>query len=372
MVTGEASGDLHGARVVEALRARRPDVQVDAVGSDHLQAAGATLIADSKVISVIGLVEALRILPAAFRLRRTILDHVDRQKPDLALLIDSPDFNLRLAPKLKQRGVRVAYFISPQVWAWRSSRVHQIREVVDRMLVLFPFEVEFYRQHDVPVEAVGHPLVDEVPHIEQGERAAERQRVVALLPGSRPSEVSRLLPLMVQCGRGLIEQGHRVLLIVAPTLDRQRLEAQLRELDAPQQIEWVVRDRFESLAGCDLAICASGTATLEVGLLGVPMVVVYRVNALTYALGRRLVKVPHIALVNLVLGDRVVPELIQHDATVERVLAEVTPLLADDDALAARRRALEPLRERLGTSGAAERAARSIDQLLGTLLEAEG
>lgn len=392
VVTGEASGDLHGARLVAALQEIEPSIQVAAVGASELEATGAQMVGDSRTISVIGLSEALRILPQALRLQRAILEEVKRRPPDVALLIDSPDFNLRLAKKLHRRGVAVVYFISPQVWAWRQSRVELIRRVVERMLVLFPFEQSFYEEHDVPVECVGHPLVDEVPvletawerelgsaiaHADSSALAPESntndapekrpaERTVVLLPGSRRSEIRRLLPVMLQVAARLSAEGVRVRLIVAPSLAVDEVERLCAALDpaAARRLEYVTSDRFKAIAAAHAALCASGTATLEVGLIGTPMVVIYRVTPMTYWLGRRLIKVPHIALVNLVLEDRVVPELIQHEANPVKVENEVRTLLSGGHATQQMRRRLAPLRERLGSSGAARRAAEAVAQCL--------
>jgi lipid-A-disaccharide synthase len=378
VVTGEASGDQHGARMVSALRrlgGSQEALVVYGVGADQLEAAGVELIADSRTISVIGLFEALRVLPQAFRVQRRVLHEVDRRRPDLAVLIDSPDFNLPLAKKLHARGIPVAYFISPQVWAWRRSRVNLIRRVVDRMLVLFPFEADFYREHDIAVEYVGHPLVDEVPRLESRWDAEPppqvgadglEGRTVVLLPGSRRSEVERLLPLMLEVGRRLLVMGVNVRLVVARSLSSEwiRQVAERTPAAGLGGVELVDEERFEEIAGAHAALCASGTATLEVGLLGTPMVVVYKVSRLTYWLGRHMVKVPSISLVNLVLGERVVPELLQHDAEPEGVLASLVELLRGGEATQTMRRKLGDLRHRLGSSGASVRAARAVQDLL--------
>ncbi|REJ82212.1 MAG: lipid-A-disaccharide synthase [Acidobacteria bacterium] len=387
VATGEASGDLHGARLISALREdsdSRPgaqhlgELEVYGIGSDELAAAGMRLVADSRAIAVIGLIEALRVVPHAFRIQRRLLAEVERRRPDVALLIDAPDFNLRLAKKLARRGIPVVYFISPQVWAWRQSRVHLIRRIVDKMLVLFPFEADFYRQHDVPVEHVGHPLVDEIAARPQrwdeaptmpsptGGPESLSGRTVVLLPGSRRSEVGRLLPLMLEVGSRLVASGARVRLIVARSLDGDWLRATAQEArpEGFGAIELVEANRHDAIAEAHVALCASGTATLEVGLLRTPMVVVYKVAPLTYWLGRRLVAVPHIALVNLVLGRRAVPEILQGEAEPEAVEAAVRELARGGEATETMRRHLAELREKLGQPGAARRAAVAVRDLV--------
>jgi lipid-A-disaccharide synthase len=362
LVAGEASGDLHGARMLSELQGLAPGIRTFGLGGQELRSAGMEPVADSSEISVVGISEALRVVPRARQIFARLLAEVERRRARAAVLIDFPDFNLRLARALKQRGVRVLYYISPQVWAWRRGRVHTIARLVDRMLVVFPFEVDFYRRYGVRVTHVGHPLVDEIPICRQAWDAAEDPPEVlqiALLPGSRASELESNLPAML-AGAELLSaiRPCRFLLIKAPTVSTEKLRDGLeaRSLD----LEIVAEDRFEAVASSHLAICASGTATLEVGLLGTPMVVVYRVRPWTYLLGRLLVRLPHIALVNLVLEERVVPELLQAAASPGRIAAEASEILRDRDRIQRMRSSLGRLRERLGEAGASRRAAREI------------
>lgn len=359
VVAGEASGDLHGARLLTELRDLVPNLRAFGLGGNELRDAGLDLIARSSEISVVGITEAMRILPRARDIYHRLLAEVDRRGARAAVLIDFPDFNLRLARALKARGVKVIYYISPQIWAWRRGRVKTIARLVDRMLVILPFEVDFYRQHGVEAIHVGHPLVDEVPNLPQ---RWERQQSpgepfqVALLPGSRTSEIESNLPVMLDAAQSLGEmESIRLRLVRAATVTNAELREQLegRELE----VEIVSEDRFGVLADSHLAICASGTATLEVGLLGTPMIVVYRVRPWTYFLGRLLVRLPHIALVNLVLGQSVVPELIQHEATRDRIARLGSEILQDRDRIREMRSHLGDLRDRLGHAGASRRAA---------------
>jgi lipid-A-disaccharide synthase len=282
------------------------------------------------------------------------------------VLIDFPDFNLRLARQLKERGLKVVYYISPQVWAWRRGRVKTIARLVDRMMVLFPFEADFYLGHGVEVVHVGHPLVDEVPALPQawdrGEPAREPYRL-ALLPGSRTSEVEAILPVLLAAARRIAnELPIEIRIIRAPTIPQEMLEEPVGLSGLP--VEIVAADRFAAVADSHVALCASGTATLEVGLLGTPMVMVYRMGGWTYILGRLLVRLPHVSLVNLVLGRKVVPELIQSEANPERIADEAVRLLTDADARAAMRAGLAEVRSRLGEGGASGRAAREVAALL--------
>ncbi len=363
VVAGEASGDTHAAEVVEELVRRQPRLRTFGLGGDRLAEAGLEKVADSSEISVVGLTEVLRVLPRAKQIFRALLEEVDRRQARTALLVDFPEFNLRLAKALKERGVSVLYYVSPQIWAWRRGRVRAIAERVDRMLVLFPFEKEFYSDHAVDVVHVGHPIVDQVPEIRrpEPERDDGAPLKIALLPGSRRSEVRTHLPVMADAVARL-QQDREVepCWIRAGSLDREEFTRALPR--GARQVSGV--GRFEQIAAADIALCASGTATLEVGLLGTPMVVVYRISTLTYLLGRWLVDLPHISLVNLVLGRGAVPERVQGRATGAGLAAELEEIVDDPRRLARMRRDLSELRTRLGRSGASRRAADEIEPYL--------
>lgn len=365
LVAGEASGDLHGARLLSELRRRIPGLVPFGLGGDEMRAAGLDAVAHSSEISVVGITEVLKVLPRAREIFASLLKEVERRRPKLAVLVDFPDFNLRLAKELKSRGVEVVYYISPQVWAWRRGRVKTIARIVDRMLVLFPFEVGFYRGHGVDVVHVGHPLVDEVPVLPQAwETPSKGPFRVALLPGSRVSEVEALLPTLLEAVRKLAGrlpvEAH---LIKAPTISRDLLEEHVQLSGLPVVI--VEEDRFAVIADSHLALCASGTATLEVGLLGTPMIMVYRLASWTYLLAKLLVRLPYVSLVNLVSERRVVPELIQGEANPERIADEAERLLTDTGARDEMRAGLAGLRPRLGESGASGRAADAVLEKLG-------
>ncbi|MDX1632163.1 MAG: lipid-A-disaccharide synthase [Thermoanaerobaculia bacterium] len=365
VVAGEASGDLHAARLVSALSERRGSLEVFGLGGDELASTGAELLAHSREIAVVGITEVLKILPRARAIYRELLDEVDERNPDLAILVDFPDFNLRLAKKLAEQELPVAYYISPQVWAWRKGRIETIARTVDRMLVLFPFEVDFYREHGVEVVHVGHPLVDEVPELPSiWDRDADPELFrLALLPGSRGSEVAALLPVMLasaaRIGR---EVPVKARVVRAPTVE----EGQIRQLvgESGLEVEIVAEDRFATVADSHLALCASGTATLEVGMLTTPMVVLYRLQFWSYLFARWLVDLPAFSLVNLVLEERVVPELLQREANPRRVAEEGLRLLRDGEARRGLRSKLAEVRERLGEGGGSRRAAAAVDEML--------
>jgi len=369
IVAGEASGDMHSARLLSEIRRLLPEVRAFGMGGAELRAAGLEVVADSEEISVVGISEALKVLPRAREIFRTLLMEVERRDSGAAVLVDSPDFNLRLAKALKRRGRKVVYYISPQVWAWRRGRVRLIAKVVDKMLVVLPFEVEFYRQHGIDAVHVGHPLVDEVPRLDHvWDRMPDSAGPfnIALLPGSRKSEVESILPTLLEAARELGRHLEvRLKLIKASSLDRAYLETFIES--SGLDVEIVENDRFPALADSHLALCASGTATLEVGMVGTPMIVVYRVRPWTYLLGRLLVRLPNVSLVNLVLGKRVVEELIQGSARPARICDEAVRLLTNQDRIRQMRSSLEQLWVRLGESGASRRAAAEVVGFLGEM-----
>jgi len=360
---GEASGDLYGAELVRHLRERVAGLEVLGLGGDRLQAEGASLFAHVRDLAVVGLLEVvshLRDLRAVFR---RVVDEADRRPPDAAVLVDYPDFNLRLARALHRRGIPVIYYVSPQLWAWRRGRIDDIRRSVARMLVIFPFEEHLYRDAGVPVTFVGHPLVSLV-HPAADPLALRRELgldpgrpVVALLPGSRPKEVAHNLPPIAASVEALAAARPDLQFVaaVAASLDPSLVRRGLSERVA------IVHDRTHAaLSAATAAIVASGTATVEAALLGAPMVVVYRLSPWTYHLGRRFVRVPYYAMVNLIGGRRIVPELIQSDFTAQRVLAEILPLLEDTPARRQMQGDLAEVREKLGAPGASARAADAV------------
>jgi len=366
MVAGEASGDMHSARLLSEIRRLQPDVRAFGMGGAELREAGLEVLADSEEISVVGISEALKVLPRAREIFQQLVSEVESRDTGGAVLVDSPDFNLRLAKALKQQGRKVVYYISPQVWAWRKGRVRLISKVVDKMLVVLPFEVEFYRNQGIDATYVGHPLVDEVPRLDHvWDRAQEPTGpfTIALLPGSRKSEVESILPTLLEAARELGRHLEvRLKLIKASSLDRSFLETFVES--SGLEVEYVEEGRFAALAASHLALCASGTATLEVGLIGTPMIVVYKVRPWTYLLGRFLVRLPNVSLVNLVLEDRVVEELIQGRARPSAICHEAVRLLTNQDRIRRMRSSLENLWIRLGESGASRRAANEVVRYL--------
>lgn len=362
--SGEASGELYAAELVRNLRSLAPDIQVFGLGGERLLAQGAVLVGHVRELAVVGLLEVISHLPRIRGVFKRLLAECDRQRPDLAVLIDYPDFNLRLARALCARGIPVVYYVSPQVWAWRRGRIRTLKETARRMIVIFPFEESLYRDAGVPVSFVGHPLVDLVsapPDRASFLREAgldPGRPLLAILPGSRQKEVALNLPPLAEAVRLLSarEPALQFGVAVAPALDAAALAPPFAGTGAR-----LLRGQAHGLlASAAVALVASGTATVEAALLETPMVVVYRVSALTYALGRRFVRVPHFAMVNLIAGARVVPELIQADFTPERVAAEALSLLRDDARRARMQAELAAVRRKLGGPGASQRAARAV------------
>ncbi len=366
VVCGEASGDQYAGELVRELRCLTPDLAVYGLGGDHMAGASAELLAHIRDSAVVGLLEVLAHLSQLRGIYRRILARVDADRPAAAVLVDYPDFNLRLAAALKKRGVPVIYYVSPQLWAWRGGRIKKIARNVSHMLTIFPFETPLYERAGVPVTFVGHPLVDLVraPTNAAAFRAANGlapdKRIVALLPGSRHKEIQHNLPTLLAAADRLAERGDLQFLIAqAP-----HVGALVGELVGNRPVRIVTGQTHAALAVSSLALVASGTATVETALLDVPMVVVYRLSPVTYALGRPLVRIPHYAMVNLIANARVVPELIQGNFTAERVVAEASRLLDHPSAVTAMRSALAEVRSKLGGPGASGRAAAIVAHLL--------
>lgn len=364
VVAGEASGDLHAAAVVAELRARVGSLSLFGIGGSGLEAEGMRLIRHARDLAIVGLFNVVRHLPMFRAAFRELVVAIEAERPDAVLLVDYPDFNLRVAKACRRLGVPVVYYISPQVWAWRARRVRQIAERVDHMLVIFPFEKEFYERHGVHVTYVGHPVAEQLAAIpRQGREEPRHPARIALMPGSRRMEVGSLLaPMLDGLERLARERPVEARLLLAPTIDRSEVEPLLRRIAVPVQI--VGEDRMETLASCDVAIASSGTATLEAAVLGVPAVVIYRLSPLTYFVGRRLVKLPHFSLVNIVAGREIVPELIQKEVEGTRIAAETRALL-EPRRYREVRIELDRVREALGGPGAARRAAEKIATLIG-------
>ena len=364
---GEASGDMYAARLATALRAR-VDVQLFGMGGPRMRDAGVDLVADCSEVSLVGIVEIAKKYPALKRVWNRLVGEAARRKPRLAILTDFPGFHLRLARALKRQGVQNVYFVCPQFWAWRPWRANLVRRRFARGLCIFPFEEGWYRARGVKADFIGHPLVGNV--------AAKRTRaefaaayglnlsvpIVAILPGSRSGEIAHHMPTLVQaCRLILVDRKVQFVLALAPGAKRSLIAPYL----APDVAVHVVEDAtYDALGAADLSIVSSGTATVEAALMDAPMIVVYRLAPLTAAIARLLVRTPMFAMVNLIAGKQVVPELVQQDFTAARLANEAIGLLDSPDARAEMRRGLEDVRKKLGPPGAVERAADLIAGML--------
>ncbi len=368
---GEPSGDLYAGALAVEIRRRQPDAVIFGFGGQRLMAGGGEVIADYRGLSVTGLVEALRVLPRSFSVLHKLVEAARREKPDALVVIDFPDFNFRLASAVKKLGIPIIYYISPQLWAWRKSRMQVMKRIADRVLVIFPFEEQIYRDAGVPVKFVGHPLVDLARAHEPKDQFLRElgldasRPIVALLPGSRPNEIERLLPVVrdaVTRIRARVPQAQFVI-ARAPALD-DRLFSNTK-WNGATPVEVLARTD-DVLAVADVAITASGTATVQAALHGRPMVVIYRLSPVTYRLGRRFLLVDNVAMVNLIAGRRIVPELIQDDCTPENIANETVSYLTNQERADDTRRALSDVRARLGGPGASGRAAEAVLQLAGS------
>ncbi|MEK6562661.1 MAG: lipid-A-disaccharide synthase [Candidatus Binatota bacterium] len=362
IVVGEASGDLHGAHLVKALYRRDPTLEIFGVAGDGLKREGIKVIFDVDRLTGMGFAELAGNLKTIWQAYRLLRKALREERPNLLILVDFPEFNLRLARLAKKSGIPVLYYISPQVWAWRKRRTQKIARWVDRMAVVFPFEVPLYQNEGVAVSFVGHPLLDLAYSSEPRERTLTQygldpsRQTIAILPGSRRREVAYHLPPMLEAADRLERQlKMQFILVRATTVERGILDGILEK--AAVKVPIAEGNTYNVLHACDLVWAASGTATLETALMLRPMVIVYRLSWLTYALARLLVRVSHIGMVNIIAGESVVPELIQSDVTADKIVAESRAILQDPELRKRIVRKLLQVREKLGSPGASERVA---------------
>ena len=371
IVAGEASGDMHGANVVREARRLNEDVCFFGIGGAKMREAGVETLVDAADMAVVGLMEVISHFDVIYRAYSALKTIIVSNPPDLLILIDYPDFNLRIAKLAKRAGIKVLYYISPQVWAWRVGRVKKIARLVDRMAVVFPFEVPFYEKERVPVTFVGHPLLDTVRPSMSREAAQEafglerERKTVGLFPGSRRGEIRNLLPVILDTARLLSERmpDLQFILPLASSLTRADLAQYLDR--SPLPIKVIEGQGYDVMQVCDAIVTVSGTVTLEIALIGTPMVIIYRVSPLTYHVGKRLIKVDHIGLCNIVADERAVQELVQHDADPEKIASEILRLLTDGEYAGAIRLKLAAVRGKLGSGGGSERVARLAVEMLG-------
>ncbi len=361
IIAGEASGDLHGANLVRAMRKKDSSLLFCGIGGNALKNAGVDILVEASTLSVVGLTEVFAKLPAIWKGLSAAKKCLHNLRPSLLILIDFPDFNLMVAAAAKKLRIPVLYYISPQIWAWRTGRVRKIKKLVDHMAVILPFEVEFYRENDVPVTFVGHPLLDVIP---QGKRNDEREKpdsslTIGLLPGSRDKEVARHLPVMLESAREIsrTNTGAVFLVSVAPSIEREDIERALDNYRNNGTSFEIVTDVYEVFGRSQLVVAASGTVTLEAAVSGTPMVIIYKVSPLTFWLGMKMAKINRVGLASLIAGEDVAPELLQEDATSENIVRTVTDILKDTETLDKIRSRLLSVRDILGSPGVAGRTA---------------
>ena len=370
-VAGETSGDVHASLLAREIRQADPDMQLFAYGGNALAGEGVRLLVDLVSLSVMGGMEVIRKFWAIRKIFHGVLEFLDREKPDAVILVDYPGFNLRLAQECKRRGIGVVYYVSPQIWAWAPRRIKKIRSCVDLMLVIFPFEKDLYERAGVPVRYVGHPSVDRIPGLPSREAWLRSQRLnpcgkfIALLPGSRVMEVQKILPVFLETARILSKTAGGAgttafLLPCAGNHVKEAIESIVRSIGTDLALHVVDGQALEAALSSDLALVASGTATLETALVGTPMLIVYKVNPFTYALARMLVRIPHIGLVNVLAGKGIAPEFLQHRAQGKLVAGEAMALWKDPARVAAVKEEFEKLRRSLGAPGASKRAAAAV------------
>jgi lipid-A-disaccharide synthase len=370
MVAGEASGDLHGSHLVKEMLSLDPTLQFYGVGGKKMKNEGVELIADSKEMAVVGITEVLLKLKRIYQIYRKLKNSLTSNSPSLVILIDYPDFNLRFAREAKKKNIPIVYYISPQVWAWRKGRIKKIGRLIKKMIVIFPFEKKIYEEAQIDVDFVGHPLLDAIRSQFSREEAFQQFSLssgvttIGLLPGSRMNEVKRHLPPMIEAIPLISKQINPVQFIipVAPGLDLgevQNLVGSKRE-----NIRVVENNIYDVMRISDVVIVASGTATIEAAIMGAPMIVVYRVSPLTYLLGKMLIKVKNIGMVNIIAGKTVVPELIQKDVTPEKITSAVVQILENPSKQEEIKKELNSLKEKIGNPGASFRAAQIIISLL--------
>jgi lipid-A-disaccharide synthase len=363
IIAGEASGDMHGANLVREMLKINPDIKFYGIGGNKLKAEGVELLANASDMAVVGLTEVVSKLGNILKIMRMMKRSLDERKPDLVILIDYPDFNLPIAAAARKKGIKVFYYISPQVWAWREGRIGQIKKTVSRMAVILPFEVETYGREGFKVDYVGHPLLDMVKLKFSKQEAKkifgldENKVTIGILPGSRLSEVRKLLPELLKAAEILKREipDLQFVLPLADTLEEAGVTEIMSGFDV--RVKVISGHTYDVISCADLALVASGTATLETGLLGVPMIIVYKISLLSYLIGRLFVDVKNIGLVNIVAGKTIAPELIQNDANGENIAREALSILVNEERKQEMIKELAAIHARLGEPGAAIRAA---------------
>ena len=372
IVAGEASGDLHGSHLVESLKKLQPEITFSGLGGPLLHKAGVELYEDLTRLAVVGFWEVLKHFKDFQRIFEMMLSKIKEAQPAAVILIDYPGFNLRLAREIKKAGIptKVIYYISPQVWAWKESRIKLIKKVCDHMLVILPFEKEFYARRGMNVEFIGHPLLDSIKITQPPEKflvsrgLSAQQSTIGLLPGSREKEIERLLPVMLGAAQILYAQNNRLqfVLMQASSVSKSLIEKFTSRCSLPLKI---IQDQtYDAINASNLCMVTSGTATLETAILQKPMIVVYKTSLLTWLLAKFLIKIPYIGLVNVVAGKKIVPECIQFEATPQKIAQEINLICTDERKMTEIKSELQKVKASLGNPGASRRAAEAVVKVL--------
>jgi len=368
---GEASGDLHASNLVKALHKIDSNIHVKGMGSEKLREAGTDILIDCSDIAVVGIVEVLMNYRKIMKVLNKLRDELRNNPPDLLILVDYQEFNLKLAETAKELGIKVLFYISPQVWAWRPHRVHKIGQLIDMMAVLFPFEEKFYKKANVPVRFVGNPLVDEAKATKTKQQAIDEyqlntnNKIVGLFPGSRRGEIKRVLPVLLEAAV-LLKQKHpelQFILPIASTLDKSDFSARLEKYNS-LNIKLVKDNTYDVMQVCDAIITASGTATLEIALMGIPNAITYKIAPLSYFILKRMVTIDNIGLVNIVAEENIVKEFLQHEAKAEAIAKEIDRILTDEEYRNNMIEKLNQVKAKLGKKGGSDNIAQLAYEML--------
>ncbi len=361
IIAGEASGDLHGAKLVRAMQQKNNALFFCGIGGKALKDVGVKVLVEASELAVVGITEAFSKMSTLLKGMAVAKKTLKKVRPNLLILIDFPDFNLHVAGTAKKLGIPILYYISPQIWAWRSARVKKIGKLVDHVAVILPFEEDFYRKHGIPVTFVGHPLLDEQPVSQNRvlEKPLGESSVIGLLPGSRDREIARHLPVMLDAAEILLRRIGNVQFVIslAPGVERKYVEEITKKHERAADFELVTDGVEKIFERSGFVIASSGTVTLESAISGTPMVIIYKVSPLSYWLGKALVRVKHVGLVNLISGKELVPELLQNEASPSRIADTVFEMLSDASGLERLRRELLAIKDVLGGPGASDRVA---------------
>ena len=360
IIAGEASGDIHGSRLVRAMKEKNSALFFSGIGGRDLRKEGVKTLVNSEELSVVGITEVFSKLIVILKAISMVKKSLKSMRPDLLILIDFPDFNLRIAGAAKKLNIPVLYYISPQIWAWRQGRVNKIGKLVDHMAVILPFEKQFYKKHNIPVTFVGHPLLDNSRIFDKSlNKTTDNESVMGLLPGSRDGEIARHLPVMLEAARLISEQKKKIKFIVsvASSAKKKHIEHIIKKYKKTINLDIVTDTVDKIFKQCGLVVAASGTVTLEAAISVTPMIIIYKVSPISYWLGKIMIKINNIGLVNLISGREIVPELVQNKASPENIADKALAILNDSQGLEKLRNELCGIRDLLGGPGASERVA---------------